>query len=68
MSLGIQSSRLRALLVCGVLAAASLATLAQGPVSEAADNRAATRTAVARNDESTPIIMKANQGQAWRIA
>ena len=68
MSLGIQSSPVRVLLVCGLIAAASFTSLAQGPASQAADNPAATKAQLAENYGKIPLSFEANQGQADKTA
>ena len=64
MSLGVQSSPLRALLVSGVIAASALASLAEGPVSQPVDSPASKKAHAAQEYGRIPLSFEANQGQA----
>ena len=68
MSLGIQFSPLRALLVPGLIAATSLTSLAAGPASKPADNPAATGAELTQNYGRIPLSFEANQGQSDKTA
>ena len=68
MSLGVQSSLLRALLVCGPIAAISLTFLAEGPASQPVGKSATSGVQLAQNYGGIPLSFEANQGQADKSA
>lgn len=64
MFLGVHSSPLRVLFVCGLIAASALTSLAAGPASQPADNPAAKKAQAAQDYGRIPLSFEANQGQA----
>ena len=64
MFLGIHFSPLRALPLYGLIAAAALTSLAQGPASQPAGNPPAKKAHLAQNYGKIPLSFEANQGQA----
>ena len=68
MSPDVQSSPVRVLLVCGLIAVSSLSTLGQGTAKQAVDNPATTRAQLAENYGKFPLSFEANQGQADKTA